>query len=94
MSNLYPGANIWEDKGSYQVKHRIDNNGKCTEIFMAARRVIKTIFTFTRLVKLVKALHLEMIKERYTIYLIMTSSRFFLGRDLSGKCDRDYCKFG
>lgn len=35
MSNLYPGANIWENKGSYQVKHRFDNNGKCTEIFMA-----------------------------------------------------------
>lgn len=35
MSNLYPGANIWEDKGSYQVKHRFDNNGKCTDIFMA-----------------------------------------------------------
>jgi hypothetical protein len=35
MSNWYPGANTWEDQGSYQVKHRFDDNGKCTDILMA-----------------------------------------------------------
>lgn len=57
MSNWYPSANSWEDKGSYQVKHKFDDTG-------------------------------------YTTYLIMTFARFLMGRDLSGKCDRDYCKFG
>jgi hypothetical protein len=35
MSSWYPGANSWEDKGSYKVKHKFDNNGKCTDILMA-----------------------------------------------------------
>lgn len=35
MSNWYRGANTWEDQGSYQVKHRFDDNGKCTDILMA-----------------------------------------------------------
>jgi hypothetical protein len=35
MSDWYPGANSWEDKGSYQVKHKFDGAGKCTEILMA-----------------------------------------------------------
>jgi hypothetical protein len=35
MSNYYPGSNSWEDKGSYQVKHKFDNSGKCTDILMA-----------------------------------------------------------
>lgn len=35
MSNWYPSANSWEDKGSYQVKHKFDDNGKCTDILMA-----------------------------------------------------------
>jgi hypothetical protein len=35
MSNWYPGANSWENKGSYKVKHKFDSNGKCTDILMA-----------------------------------------------------------
>lgn len=35
MSNWYPSANSWENKGSYKVKYKIDNNGKCTDILMA-----------------------------------------------------------
>ncbi len=35
MSDWYPGANSWEDKGSYLVKHKIDSSGKCTDIMMA-----------------------------------------------------------
>jgi len=35
MSNWYPSANSWEDKGSYQVKHKFDDHGKCTDILMA-----------------------------------------------------------
>ena len=35
MSNWYPGANSWENKGSYKVKHKFDNSGKCTDILMA-----------------------------------------------------------
>ena len=35
MSDWYPSANSWEDKGSYQVKHKFDNEGKCTDILMA-----------------------------------------------------------
>jgi len=35
MSDWYPSANSWEDKGSYQVKHKFDNNGKCTDILLA-----------------------------------------------------------
>lgn len=35
MSKWYPGANIWENKGSYKVKYTFDGNGKCTEILMA-----------------------------------------------------------
>ena len=35
MSGYYPGSNSWEDKGSYQIKHKFDNNGKCTDILMA-----------------------------------------------------------
>lgn len=35
MSKWYPGANSWENKGSYKVKYKLDNNGKCTEILMA-----------------------------------------------------------
>jgi hypothetical protein len=35
MSDYYPVANQWEDKGSYQVKWKFDNNGKCTDILMA-----------------------------------------------------------
>lgn len=35
MSNWYPSANTWEDKGSYLVKHRFDSKGKCTDIMMA-----------------------------------------------------------
>jgi hypothetical protein len=35
MSNWYPSANSWENKGSYKVKHKFDNGGKCTDILMA-----------------------------------------------------------
>jgi hypothetical protein len=35
MSDWYPSANSWEDKGSYKVKHKFDSNGKCTDILMA-----------------------------------------------------------
>ncbi|MBZ8180668.1 hypothetical protein [Oscillatoria salina] len=35
MSNWYPGANRWENKGSYKVKYKLDSNGKCTDILMA-----------------------------------------------------------
>ncbi|MEG4272281.1 MULTISPECIES: hypothetical protein [unclassified Microcoleus] len=35
MSKWYPGANSWENKGSYKVKYQFDNKGKCTDILMA-----------------------------------------------------------
>jgi hypothetical protein len=35
MSNWYPGANVWEDKGSYLVKYKFDSSGKCTDIMYA-----------------------------------------------------------
>jgi hypothetical protein len=35
MSNWYPGANRWEGKDSYKVKHKFDSSGKCTDILMA-----------------------------------------------------------
>ncbi|MGL5060975.1 MAG: hypothetical protein ACRC62_13455 [Microcoleus sp.] len=35
MSKWYPGANSWENKGSYKVKYKFDNNGKCSDILMA-----------------------------------------------------------
>jgi hypothetical protein len=35
MSNWYPSANSWEDKGSYKVKHKFDGSGKSTDILMA-----------------------------------------------------------
>ncbi len=35
MSNYYPGANEWEDKGTYLVKHKFNSNGECTDILMA-----------------------------------------------------------
>jgi hypothetical protein len=35
MSDWYPSANSWEDKGSYKVKHKFDGSGKCSDILMA-----------------------------------------------------------
>ena len=34
MSNYYPSSNSWEDKGSYQVKHKFED-GVCTHILYA-----------------------------------------------------------
>ncbi len=34
-SNWYPGANTWENKGSYQVKYNFNEQGKCIEIMIA-----------------------------------------------------------
>ncbi|MBD2178305.1 hypothetical protein H6F42_15410 [Pseudanabaena sp. FACHB-1998] len=34
MSDWYPSANSWDNKGSYKVKHKFVN-GKCTDILAA-----------------------------------------------------------
>jgi len=35
MSTWHPGANTWENKGSYKIKYKFDDRGKCTDILMA-----------------------------------------------------------